>query len=50
MQIDSSALPGPIAGAIYLGEPLPGNRYRIFLTAYGYATHVKLAGSITPIR
>ena len=26
--IDSSALPGPISGAIYLGQPQPGNRYR----------------------
>jgi hypothetical protein len=45
LELDSSALPGPIFGAIYLGEPLPGNRYRIFLTADGFGTHVKLAGS-----
>ncbi len=44
VEIDSSALPGPIPGCIYLGEPQPGNRYRIFLTADGFATHVKLAG------
>ena len=44
--VDSSALPGPISGAIYLGQPQPGNRYRIFLTADGFATHVKLAGSV----
>jgi hypothetical protein len=44
--LDSSALPGPIAGAIYLGQPQPGNRYRIFLTADGFATHVKLRGSV----
>ena len=42
--IDSSALPGPMPGFVYLGEPLPGNRYRIFLVADGFATHVKLAG------
>ena len=42
--IDSSALPGPLPGFVYLGEPLPGNRYRIFLVADGFATHVKLAG------
>jgi hypothetical protein len=46
--IDSSALPGPISGAIYLGAPQPGNRYRIFLTADGFGTHVKLAGSARP--
>lgn len=46
LSLDSSALPAPIDGAIYLGEPIPGNRYRLFLTADGFATHVKLAGSV----
>jgi hypothetical protein len=45
LSIDSSALPGPIPGAIYLGEPQPGNPYRLILAADGYGTHVKLAGS-----
>jgi hypothetical protein len=44
--LDSSALPGPIDGAIYLGEPKPGDKYRLFLTASGFATNVKLAGSV----
>ena len=48
LEIDSSALPGPLPGFVYLGEPLPGNRYRIFLVADGFATHVKLAGTVTP--
>ena len=26
----------------------PGNRYRIFLVADGFATHIKLAGTVTP--
>jgi len=46
--LDTAALPAPIDGGIYLGEPLPGNRYRIFLTADGFATHVKLAGDVRP--
>ena len=46
--LNSSALPGPIAGAVYIGESKPGSRYRLFLTANGYATHVKLAGSVEP--
>ena len=46
VEVDSSALPGPIAGAIYLGQPLAGDKYRIFLTASGFATNVKLAGSV----
>jgi hypothetical protein len=45
LSIDSSALPGPIPGAIYLGEPKPGDPYRLILAADGFATHVKLAGS-----
>ncbi len=44
-EIDSSALPGPIDGGIYLGEPQPGNRYRLIVTGDGFSTHVKLAGS-----
>jgi hypothetical protein len=42
----SSALPGPITGAIYLGEPRPGERYRLILTADGFATHIKILGTV----
>jgi hypothetical protein len=48
LELDSSALPGPIPGGIYLGEPQPGNKYRLILTADGFGTHVKLAGSVHP--
>jgi hypothetical protein len=46
LTIVSSALPGPLPGYLYLGAPLPGNRYRVFLVADGFAVHIKLAGSI----
>lgn len=46
VELDSSALPGPISGAIYIGEPRPGDRYRLILTADGFATHMKFAGSV----
>ena len=46
--IDSSALPAPVPGAIYIGDPQPGNRYRMFLTGDGFGTHIKLAGSVHP--
>lgn len=46
LSLDSSALPGPIPGAIYLGEPKPGNPYRLILAADGYGTHVKFPGSV----
>jgi hypothetical protein len=47
-RIDSSALPGPVYGAIYIGEPLPGSRYRMVLTGEGHGTNIKLAGTIVP--
>jgi hypothetical protein len=45
LSIDSSALPAPIPGYIYLGSPKPGDRYRLILVANGFNVHVKLAGS-----
>jgi hypothetical protein len=44
--IDSSALPEPISGYAYLGDPRPDDRYRVFLTVDGFATHIKLAGHV----
>jgi hypothetical protein len=46
VSVNSSALPGPIPGYIYLGKPLSGDRYRLILTANGFNVHVKLAGSV----
>ena len=46
LRLDSSALPAPISGAIYLGAPEPGNPYRLILAADGFSTHVKLKGSV----
>ncbi|HSJ76610.1 MAG TPA: hypothetical protein VK899_10580, partial [Gemmatimonadales bacterium] len=48
LSILSSALPDVIHGAIYLGEPKPGDRYRLIITADGFGTHVKLPGSVRP--
>jgi hypothetical protein len=48
LQITTSLLPGPLDGYVYLGAPQPGNRYRVFLTADGFNTHVKLAGEVHP--
>jgi hypothetical protein len=46
LSIDSSALPGPINGAMYLGEPKPGDKYRLIFAADGFETHVKLEGTV----
>lgn len=48
LSIESSALPGKLPGFVYLGQPLPGERYRIFLVANGFGEHIKLAGTIDP--
>ena len=48
VSVDSSALPGPIPGALYLGDPMPGNRYRVVLAASGFGTNVKFLGSVSP--
>jgi hypothetical protein len=45
VELESEALPGPIDGYAYIGEPKPNDPYRVILTADGFATHVKLAGS-----
>jgi hypothetical protein len=46
--LDSSALPSPIPGYIYLGEPKPGDTYRLLLTAFGFGTAIKIPGSVRP--
>ncbi len=46
LTLDVSALPEPIPGALYIMNPLPGDPYRVLLTANGFATHVKLPGSV----
>jgi hypothetical protein len=45
-EVNVAALPGPIFGGLYLGQPKPGQPYRLILTADGFATHVKLAGPV----
>jgi hypothetical protein len=46
IEIDSSALPGELPGAIYIGQPQPGNKYRLFITGDGFGVHIKLPGSV----
>lgn len=48
LMLDVAALPEPIPGSLYLAEPVPGDPYRVLLTADGFATHVKLFGSVRP--
>jgi hypothetical protein len=46
--VETAALPGPLPGAVYIGQPQPGNRYRLFLVADGFGVHIKLPGSVHP--
>ncbi len=47
-QIGTPALTGPLDGSVYIGEPKPGNQYRLFLVASGFGLNVKLVGSFKP--
>ena len=46
--IHTIALQATLNGSIYLGEPLPGDQYRLFLTVHGYGVNAKLIGSFRP--
>jgi hypothetical protein len=46
--IKSESLPGDLQGSIYLGDPVPGNQYRLLLLADGFGFHVKLIGQLLP--
>jgi hypothetical protein len=46
--IGTQALDGPLTGSIYIGEPKPGNQYRLFLIASGFGINAKLIGSFRP--
>ncbi|MBS1885805.1 MAG: hypothetical protein JSU06_01310 [Actinobacteria bacterium] len=42
------ALSGPLPGSLYIGEPLPGNQYRLFLVVSGFGINAKLVGVVRP--
>jgi len=46
--IGTPALPERLEGSAYIGEPQPGNQYRLFLTASGFGMNIKLVGSFKP--
>ena len=46
--IGSQALSGPLEGSLYIGEPKPGNQYRLFLIASGFGINAKLVGTFSP--
>lgn len=48
VRITSPLLDGPLVGSAYVGEPQPGNRYRLFVNADGFGITVRLIGTVVP--
>ena len=46
--LNTPSLDGPLVGSLYIGEPKPGNQYRLFMVADGFGVHAKLTGSVRP--
>ncbi|MEV4422009.1 hypothetical protein AB0L40_18790 [Patulibacter sp. NPDC049589] len=48
VKITTPVLDSPLQGSVYVGQPLPGNRYRLFVNADGHGISVRLKGTVTP--
>jgi hypothetical protein len=48
VSVNTPLLPAPLQGSIFVGQPLPGNQYRVFLVAEGNGVSVRLKGSAVP--
>ncbi len=48
VDVRSPALEGPLVGSLYIGEPKPGNQYRVFMIFDGFGVHAKLAVDLIP--
>jgi hypothetical protein len=46
--IGTQALPSSLLGSVYIGEPKPGNQYRLVLVAAGFGINAKLVGTVRP--
>jgi hypothetical protein len=46
--INTPALDGPLEGSVYIGEPKPGEQYRLFLIVSGFGLNAKLVGVAKP--
>ena len=42
------ALDDPLPGSLYIGEPQPGNQYRVFMIFDGFGIHAKLVAAVHP--
>ncbi len=48
LEVTTPALPGPLTGSLYIGEPRPGDQYRAFMIFDGFGIHAKLLASFQP--
>jgi hypothetical protein len=48
ISLGTPALDGPLIGSIYIGEPKPGDQYRLFMVLSGFGINAKLIGSVRP--
>ncbi|MDO9410287.1 hypothetical protein [Patulibacter sp.] len=46
--VGTPVLDAPLTGSLYLGDPLPGDRYRLLISAEGPGFTVRLVGSVRP--
>jgi hypothetical protein len=47
-EVGTPALDGPLSGSLYIGEPKPGNQYRVFMMANGFGINAKLVSAVHP--
>jgi hypothetical protein len=45
---DSPLLDQPLTGEVFVGKPLPGNMFRLFLSAFSTGVRIKQIGTVTP--
>jgi hypothetical protein len=48
VRVGTPVLDAPLTGSLYLGDPLPGDRYRLLISAEGPGFTVRLVGSVRP--
>ncbi len=46
--ISTPVLPANLTGSVHVGQPLPGNRYRLFVNADGFGISIRLKGDVRP--
>jgi len=48
VEVLTPALEGPLTGSLYIGKPVPGDQYRVFMIFDGFGVHAKLFASFLP--